>query len=119
MTIAGLWDEWRNPDTGEPIRSCTMIIGEPNKLVAEVRDRMPVILEPRQFESWLSGEAGLKLLKPAGENVLNKHPVSKRVIRTRASDADETLIEKVALPARISPSARPASGIPNLKGKGV
>jgi putative SOS response-associated peptidase YedK len=101
MTVTGLWDEWRNPDTKESIRSCTMIIGEANKVVAEVRDRMPVILEPRQFESWLSGEAGLKLLNPAGEKVLNKHPVSKRVNRARASDADEMLIEEVALPARI------------------
>ena len=119
MTIAGLWDEWRNPDTKELIRSCTMIIGEPNRFVGEVRDRMPAILEPRQFEPWLSGEAGLKLLKPAGEKVLNKHPVSKRVNRARTSDADETLIEEVALPVSISPYARPASGIPNLKGEAV
>jgi putative SOS response-associated peptidase YedK len=119
MTIAGLWDEWRNPDTGESIRSCTMIVGEPNKLVAEVRDRMPVILEPRQFEPWLSGEAGLKLLKPAAEKVLNKHPVSKRVNRAAPGDSDETLIEEVAPPAGISPYAGPKSGISNLKGEAV
>jgi putative SOS response-associated peptidase YedK len=100
MTIAGLWDEWRNPDTNDLIRSCTMMIGEPNKFVAEVCDHMPVILEPDQFESWLSGEAGPSLLKPAGERVLNKHPVSKRVDRSRASDADHTLIEKVTLSTR-------------------
>jgi putative SOS response-associated peptidase YedK len=50
MTIAGLWDEWRHPDTNELIRSCTVLMGEPSKFVAKVRDRMPVILEPRQFE---------------------------------------------------------------------
>jgi putative SOS response-associated peptidase YedK len=110
MTIAGLWDEWCNPDTGESIRSCTMIIGEPNKLVGEVRDRMPVILEPRQFELWLSGEAGLKLLKPAGEKVLNRHPVSKRVNRAPPGNSDETLIEEVALPASIFPYAEPGTG---------
>jgi putative SOS response-associated peptidase YedK len=104
MTIAGLWDEWRNPDTNELIRSCTMIIGEPSKFVAKVHNRMPVILEPTQFESWLSGEAGLELLKPAGEKALKKHPVSKRLGRSRTSDADETLIEKMVLPASNSPS---------------
>jgi putative SOS response-associated peptidase YedK len=97
ISIAGLWDEWRNPDTGELTRSCTMIVGEPNRFVAEVRDRMPVILERRQFKSWLSGEAGVKLLKPAGEEVLNKHPVSKRVNKAPSGDADETLIEEVTL----------------------
>jgi putative SOS response-associated peptidase YedK len=97
MTIAGLWDEWRHPDTRELIRSCTMIVGEPSEVVAEVRNRMPVILKRRQFESWLSGEGGLDVLKPAGEKVLNKHPVSKRVNRAPAGDTDETLIEEVAL----------------------
>jgi putative SOS response-associated peptidase YedK len=116
MTIAGLWDEWRNPDTKDLIRSCTMIIGKPNTLVAEVRDRMPIILEPRQFGSWLSGEAGLNMLKPGGEKALNKHPVSKRVNRARAGDTDETLIEEV-VPARVSRYARPASRIRNLKGE--
>jgi putative SOS response-associated peptidase YedK len=119
MTIAGLWDEWRNPDTGDLIRSCTMIIGKANRFVAEVRDRMPVILKRRQFESWLSGDAGLNILKPAGEKVLNKHPVSKRVNRAPSGDTDETLIEEVALAARISPYAGPKSGILNLKGETV
>jgi putative SOS response-associated peptidase YedK len=77
-----------------------MMIRASNKFASEVRDHMPVILEPDQFEPWLSGEAGPKLLKPAGERVLRKHPVSKRVDGSRASDADPTLIEKVALSTR-------------------
>jgi hypothetical protein len=55
LTIAGLWDEWKNRETGERIKSCTMIIIEPNEFVAEVHDRMPVLLHPNQFEHWLSG----------------------------------------------------------------
>jgi putative SOS response-associated peptidase YedK len=115
MTIAGLWEEWRHPDTNELIRSCTMIIGEPNKFVAEVRNHMPVILEPRQFDSWLAGEAGLELLKPAGEKALKKYPVSKRLSRSRTSDADETLIEKVVLPASNSPNAERVSVVPTSR----
>lgn len=41
LTIAGLWDEWKNLETGEPVKSRTMIITDPNKFVAEVHDRMP------------------------------------------------------------------------------
>jgi putative SOS response-associated peptidase YedK len=108
MTIAGMWDEWRHPDTRELIRSCTMMIGTPNKFAAGWRDHMPVILEPAQFQPWLSASAGTELLKPVGERMLKRHPVSKRLNRSRTSDADETLIEKVVLPAGGSLGARPA-----------
>jgi putative SOS response-associated peptidase YedK len=119
MTIAGLWDEWCHPDTGELVRSCTVIIGEANKFVAEMRDRMPVILEPRQFESWLSGEASLRMLKPAGEKVLKKHPVSKRVNRAPPGYTDQTLIEEVALSAGSFPHRGPATETPNLRDESV
>jgi putative SOS response-associated peptidase YedK len=42
MTIAGLWSNWSNESTGEALKSCTMVITEPNRFVAEVHDRMPV-----------------------------------------------------------------------------
>jgi len=43
MTFAGLWDEWKDKATGEVLKSCTMLITEPNDFVAEVHDRMPVL----------------------------------------------------------------------------
>jgi putative SOS response-associated peptidase YedK len=36
LTIAGLWDEWKDKASGETLKSCAMIITEPNKFVAEV-----------------------------------------------------------------------------------
>jgi putative SOS response-associated peptidase YedK len=60
-----------------------MIITEPNEFVAEVHDRMPVLLAEKDYEPWLRAEAGIELLKPAAEDLLQKWPVSKRVnIRT-------------------------------------
>jgi putative SOS response-associated peptidase YedK len=97
LTIAGLWDEWTEKETGKPLKSCTMIITEPNKFVAEVHDRMPVLLTEKQFDPWLSGEVGVEYLKPAPNNFLQKWPVSKRVNSSRAVDDDPTLIEKSAL----------------------
>jgi putative SOS response-associated peptidase YedK len=99
LTIAGLWDEWNNPETGKPLKSCTMIITEPNEFVAEVHDRMPVLLTEKQFDPWLSGEAGVEYLKAAPNDFLQKWPVSKRVNSSRASDDDQTLIDKVELVA--------------------
>ena len=97
LTIAGLWDEWKDKASGETLKSCTMIITEPNKFVAEVHDRMPVLLDEKDYEPWLSGKAGLELLKPAAENVLQKWPVSKRVNSSRAPDDDPTLIDPITL----------------------
>jgi putative SOS response-associated peptidase YedK len=97
LTMAGLWDEWHDKASGETLESCTMIITEPNKFVAEVHDRMPVLLAERDFEPWLSGRAGLELLNPAANNLLQKWPVSKRVSSSRAPDEDATLIEEVSI----------------------
>lgn len=95
VAIAGLWDEWKNPDTGDTLKSCTMIITEPNRFVAEVHDRMPVILEKSQWEKWLTNKADIEILKPAPEDILLKRPVSKRVNSSRANDEDATLTEKI------------------------
>ncbi len=42
--FAGLWTSWRDPESGESLRSCTIITTTANELVAPVHDRMPVIL---------------------------------------------------------------------------
>jgi putative SOS response-associated peptidase YedK len=97
LTIAGLWDEWQDKESDKPLKSCTMIITKPNKFVAEVHDRMPVLLAEKDYEPWLSGKGGLELLKPAAEDMLQKWPVSKRVNSSRAPDDDPTLIDQIAL----------------------
>jgi putative SOS response-associated peptidase YedK len=49
LTAAGLWDEWKNRETGERIKSCTMIVGEPSDFTVDIHDRMPVFLTKKQF----------------------------------------------------------------------
>ena len=51
LTTAGLWDDMERPRERRDVRSCTMVITEPNKFVAEVHDRMPVLLGPDQFDA--------------------------------------------------------------------
>jgi putative SOS response-associated peptidase YedK len=97
LTAAGLWDEWKNRETGERLKSCTMIIAEPNAFVAEVHDRMPVLLTEKDFEPWLSGRAGRELLKPAPDDLLQSWPVPKRVNSSRAPAEDATLIDRILL----------------------
>ena len=99
LTVAGLWDEWKDRATGERLKSCTMIVGGPNEFAAEIHDRMPVFLTEEQFTSWLSGEAGAELLKPAPNDYLQRWPVSKRVNSSKADADDASLIERVELVA--------------------
>ena len=95
LTIAGLWDEWKNRQTGDRLNSCAMIISEPNEFVAEMHDRMPVLLKPGQFEHWLSGDMSVEELKPIENDYLQRWAVSKRINSSKADSNDPTLIDAV------------------------
>ncbi|PJI50813.1 MAG: hypothetical protein CTR55_00510 [Pseudomonas sp.] len=60
MAIAGIWSTW-SPLEGEPITSCALLTKEAEGLVAAVHHRMPVILSPEQWATWLSPETSLEL----------------------------------------------------------
>ena len=96
LSIAGLWDEWNDKESGNSLKSCTMIITAPNKFVGQIHDRMPMLLSEEQFEPWLSAEAGTEILLPAPENAVRMRKVSRRVNSSRADDSDQTLIDAVA-----------------------
>jgi putative SOS response-associated peptidase YedK len=96
LTIAGLWDEWNDIETGEPLKSCTMIITNANDLASKIHNRMPVLLQPKDFGNWLTGTAGTELLKPAPNDHLQTWLVSRRVNSSRAASDDPTLIDPVA-----------------------
>ena len=68
FAFAGIWDVWKNPATGDWLRSAAMITCEPNAVAEGIHNRMPVIL-PRDAESvWLDPKTplpdALKLLAP-------------------------------------------------------
>jgi putative SOS response-associated peptidase YedK len=94
ITIAGLWDEWTDKESGKTIKSCSMLITSSNKFVADVHDRMPVILESKDFEQWERGDLkdAEALMKPASKKVLQMWSVSKRVNSSRTSDEDASLL---------------------------
>jgi putative SOS response-associated peptidase YedK len=52
--IAGLYDVWTDKETGKEIRSYTIITTEPNELVGQFHDRMPVILKRGNEADWLN-----------------------------------------------------------------
>lgn len=70
LTFAGLWE--RNDILD--VESCTIIVTQPNKMMAEIHNRMPVVLAEDDWESWLA-EPREDLLKPAPEDDLIAYPV--------------------------------------------
>ncbi len=83
FAFAGLWDEWNAPDGGT-IRSATIITTEPNKLMATLHNRMPVILNPADYAQWLdpaprTPESLIPLLKPFPAEAMSAYPVSTLV----------------------------------------
>jgi len=50
----GLWENWKDPASGEWIRTFAIITTEANELVAEIHDGMPLILAPGDYVRWLS-----------------------------------------------------------------
>lgn len=91
FAFAGLWERWAPPE-GPAVESCTILTTSPNALVAEVHDRMPVILEAEDFDLWLdpgveAAESLAPLLTAVDDDVLTKRAVSRRVSNARHDDA--------------------------------
>jgi putative SOS response-associated peptidase YedK len=96
LSFAGLWDRWKNPETGEHLTSCTIIITGANALTRPIHDRMPVVLGRADIGPWLNGAGGTELLRSAADDKLRLWPVSRRVNKTGTGDDDPTLIDEVA-----------------------
>lgn len=80
FALAGLWDVWKGSQ-GD-VTSCTIIVTGANQFMKPLHDRMPVILNPHDYEFWLDpgnqDTDDLKtLLVPAPEDWLTEWPVSR------------------------------------------
>lgn len=65
LALAGLWETWQHPETGEPIETYTIITSAANAFMAPVHDRMPVLLAAGDWAAWLDPEVNNPLLLQA------------------------------------------------------
>lgn len=93
LSLAGIWDEWVSPQTGEIIRSFAIITTEPNVTMAPIHDRMPVILDDQQVTQWLNPklENPKLLLAPCSDDILKAEEVS-RLVNSPKNDTAENLV---------------------------
>ena len=97
FAFAGLWEHWRGED-GEEIHSCTLLTTEANELMQPIHNRMPVILDPKDYDLWLDLEVKKQellqpLLHPYRSEEMTAYPVSK-VVNKPSNDSAEC-IERV------------------------
>jgi putative SOS response-associated peptidase YedK len=90
FAFAGLWERWRGTE-GTEIASCTLLTTEANELVRPIHDRMPVILDPRDYEAWLDSEVNTparvaSLLRPSSAAEMVAIPVGLWVNDPRHDD---------------------------------
>jgi len=62
LALAGLWEHWQRPETGELVESFTVITTSANDFMAPIHDRLPVILGKADWEAWLDQDTGNPLL---------------------------------------------------------
>ena len=84
LAFAGLWDHWRDPESGDDVLSATIIVSGASDWMAPFHDRMPVLLATADFEAWLDGSCGPDALRPAVEGALREW------IRVEARQSDGT-----------------------------
>ena len=94
FAFAGLWEHWEGPDDSI-IESCTLLTCNPNDFLRAVHNRMPVILDPRDYDLWLNPEVQQPnllqpLLRPYPARELEAYPVS-RFVNKPANDSPKCI----------------------------
>lgn len=95
--MAGLWERWKS-DAGEQVETVVIITTGANELVSQLHERMPVIIQPENYATWLdaSNPGGVDLLKSFPSERMRYYPVSTRV--NRASNDEPECMDPIELP---------------------
>jgi len=81
FAFAGLWDAWKDSQ-GQWLQSFSIVTTEANELMAPVHNRMPVILQRRDYARWLDREdpqPPVDLLRPYDSHKMKSAPCNKQV----------------------------------------
>jgi putative SOS response-associated peptidase YedK len=102
--LAGLWERWQPPE-GPALETFTILTTDPNELMEPFHNRMPVILEPRDYARWLDSsglnsggraQPPVDLMRPYPAEMMAAWPVSARVGNVRNNDPQ--LLDEVQIP---------------------
>jgi putative SOS response-associated peptidase YedK len=109
FSFAGIWEEWADRDTGEIVKSFSILTTTANDLMAEIHNeqkRMPVIIPPELEQEWLRNdfkkEDLLKYTPPFPDTLMAAHPISNLITSRSASSNVPEVIQKFEYPELLS-----------------
>jgi len=75
FAFAGLWEHWLGGD-GSEIETGVIVTTEPNRAIAQIHTRMPVVIAPEDYQTWLAGEVAdaAVLIRPAPDDYFVLEP---------------------------------------------
>jgi putative SOS response-associated peptidase YedK len=79
LAFAGLWSSWRDPSSGESRRTFAIVTRAANDAIRPLHDRMPVVLDPGDWSTWLAPE--------------DADPVALHVLLDRPTDVEVDIVE--------------------------
>jgi putative SOS response-associated peptidase YedK len=90
IAFAGLYERWQDPQGGE-LDTVTILTCAANRTVAALHDRMPVILDPEQYEDWLdakrvSAEEALAMIGPAADDLFEAVELDPKINDSRKDE---------------------------------
>ena len=104
--LGGLWENWKDPASGEWVRTFAIITTDANELVADIHDRMPLILAPGDYARWLSDEPDPRdLMRPFPAEPMRMWPISTRVNKPENDDPSSSNRSSWPIPPRKKNSA--------------
>ncbi len=80
FALAGIWEDWRDPNTQLEVRTFAIITCDANEMMSKIHDRMPVILSRKDYDRWLSDEPDPRdLLVPYPSDEMHMWPISRDI----------------------------------------
>lgn len=101
IAFAGLYECWQDPKGGA-LDTVTILTCAANGTVAPLHDRMPVVLEPEQYDDWLDtkrvdAERALAFIAPAADDLFQAVPLHPKVNKVKKDEPDENQPQQLSL----------------------
>lgn len=91
FAFAGLWEDWNSKDSDEALQTTAIITTAASEFMAQLHQRMPVVMLPAQAERWLGGDMDLLAEVIDNSPSFQAWPVDRKV--NNARNEDPALIE--------------------------
>jgi len=98
FVFAGIYESWYDNVLNKTILTCALLTTEPNNKIAELHDRMPVVLEVDQWELWLDPRSSYKelnrLFSPIASEKIRYFRVGE-LVNSVKNDTEACVVEEL------------------------